>query len=95
MLRNNMAVAHLHLGEYALAQALLEEAIDDEPANAMLWTNLSAARLKHGNLEQALVAVERALELDPDYPVAQQAHSCVLARKGESKRGPFTDLACI
>ncbi|WP_028229660.1 tetratricopeptide repeat protein [Paraburkholderia ferrariae] len=81
MLRNNMAAAYLCLGEYALAQALLEEAIGEEPANALVWTNLAAARLKQGDVEQALTAVERALELDPDYPLAQQAHSSVLARK--------------
>jgi tetratricopeptide (TPR) repeat protein len=83
MLRNNMAAVHLKLGEHVLAQKLLEEALSEEPANALVWTNLAAAHLEQGDVQQALIAVECALELDLQFPVAWQAHSNVLARKGQ------------
>ncbi|WP_322013274.1 tetratricopeptide repeat protein [Paraburkholderia sp. J12] len=85
LLRNNMAAAYLELGEFSLAQDLLEEALAENPADAVAWTNLATTLLKCGKPSPALNVAERALELAPDYPGALQTHSHVLKEMGRTR----------
>ncbi|QVN21299.1 tetratricopeptide repeat protein [Burkholderia pyrrocinia] len=78
MLRNNMGAAHLELKQYDDAKALLEQALQDDPDNALAWNNLATTLLKQGELPDSLVAAERACALAPNYPTALQTYSYVL-----------------
>ncbi len=78
MLHNNIGAAHLELKAYASAQHELGLALRLDPGNALAWTNLATAALKQGKLDDALVAVERACALAPNYPTALQTYSYVL-----------------
>lgn len=84
MLSNNMAALYLELGEFALAQGLLEEALEQDPANAHAWTNLAATLLKRRDPARALAAVERALELAPYAPGTLQTQSYVFKELGRT-----------
>jgi tetratricopeptide (TPR) repeat protein len=52
-------------GELAAARALLEHAVESEPARDALWLKLSAMRKASGDLRGALAAVDRSLALSP------------------------------
>jgi tetratricopeptide (TPR) repeat protein len=77
MLRNNMAAAHMELGDLERAEALLECVVAEEPDSAMLWVNLANVYLKRRDPHAALIAAERACAISPNYPVAVQAYSNV------------------
>ncbi|WP_156441141.1 tetratricopeptide repeat protein [Burkholderia sp. ABCPW 14] len=77
MLRNNLAALYLQMQEYDLARFYAEEALTDDPYNALAWNNLAAAHLKRGEVDAAECAVERALALKPEHPVALQTFSYV------------------
>lgn len=78
MLANNIAAAHIELGEFEVAARVLERIVQENPDNALAWTNLSTAYLKLGNIQDSLVAAERACALAPRLPVALQTYSYVL-----------------
>ncbi|WP_199545367.1 tetratricopeptide repeat protein [Paraburkholderia kururiensis] len=78
MLRNNMGAAYLELGEYGRARALFEATLAEDPDHALAWTNLAVTLLKTRQVEDSLIAAERACALAPDYPVALQTYSYVL-----------------
>jgi len=77
MLRNNMAASYIETGAHAQAKLLLEQALREEPANALAWTNLAIVLLRGMDPAAAQVAVERACALAPDYLVALQIGSNV------------------
>lgn len=77
MLQNNMAAAHLELGDWAHAQTLLQALLAREPENVLAWNNLAAALLRQGELAAAEVAIERACRLAPHYPVALATRAVV------------------
>ena len=70
----NLGGAYILLGRHKEAIPLLEYAASLEAQNAMLWTNLGAAYLGNPVLAsseqqgQAIMAFERALELQPGLP---------------------------
>ncbi|WP_157636425.1 tetratricopeptide repeat protein [Burkholderia ubonensis] len=78
MLANNIAALCLEQDDVAHARHLLEQVVAHDPANAMAWTNYATALRKQGELVAAQIAVERALAIEPDYPVALQAQVNVL-----------------
>ena len=70
----NLSGAFILTKKFKQAVALLETLRDQEPNNAMLWTNLGAAYLGNPVLardeeqQRAIVAFERALLIDPIAP---------------------------
>ena len=70
----NLGGAYIVTGKHKKAIPLLEQARDSEPDNAMIWINLGAAYLGNPVLaspqqqEMAIIAFEKALELDPIAP---------------------------
>ena len=56
-------------GEFAAARSLLEQAVQLDDAGFELWMKLSAMRKASGDLEGALVAIDKALSISPlDFP---------------------------
>ncbi|WP_244116774.1 tetratricopeptide repeat protein [Burkholderia cepacia] len=70
MLQNNVAAAHIELGDLSKAKSILELLLVREPTNALAWNNLSLILLRQSDLAGSDVASERACMLAPDYPVA-------------------------
>ncbi|RQS19450.1 tetratricopeptide repeat protein [Burkholderia sp. Bp8998] len=81
MVQNNIAAAHVELGELSYAQPLLEALVASEPANALAWNNLALVLLGKRDLDGSEVASERACALAPDYPVAFLTHAQVLKER--------------
>lgn len=63
-------------GDWDLAGEALARAVARQPDNAALWTDLAEARLRTGpgERENALDAIDRALELEPDPETGARAH---------------------
>jgi tetratricopeptide (TPR) repeat protein len=70
----NLSGAYILTGKFTWAVSLLEDLSRREPKNTMVWINLGAAYLGNPVLAtgeqqlQAILAFERALELDPLAP---------------------------
>lgn len=70
----NLSGAYILSRRFKDAVPLLETMLEEDPHNAMLWTNVGAAYLGNPVLArdeeqlQAIVAFERALEIDPAAP---------------------------
>lgn len=60
------------LGKGALAREILEKATHQEPQLARAWTELGRAWFRHGEIPQALSALEKALAINPIYLPAWQ-----------------------
>lgn len=65
-----------------LALATLEAAVLREPRNAMLWSDLAAARYEADRPLQSLVAADTALRVDPRLPEALFNRGLALERLG-------------
>ncbi|MDE1145333.1 MAG: aspartyl/asparaginyl beta-hydroxylase domain-containing protein [Azospirillaceae bacterium] len=62
---NAAAMAAMKSGNYAEAQAILQDALRQSPRELSLWLNLAAARRAMGRHADALAAVDHALSLEP------------------------------
>ncbi|WP_241302095.1 hypothetical protein [Burkholderia stabilis] len=83
-LKNNLALAiRLTGGDRDVEHALLEGALDDNPADAQAWINAAVTRLKRFDLDGALRAAARAVTLAPDNPQAANNMSMVLKEDGQ------------
>ena len=51
--------------------ALMRESVRADPLVALQWSVLGSYLIQSGNLQEARAALSRALEIDPDYSVAQ------------------------
>lgn len=58
---------YIKLGDEARFSALMEEAIEQDPNNAILYYNLGVVNTNQGNREAALDYYKKALSLDPSY----------------------------
>ncbi|WP_208626352.1 tetratricopeptide repeat protein [Paraburkholderia susongensis] len=83
-LRNNLAVVHIEMQQLDIAHQLCLEALTDEPENHMTWTNAALVLLKLGNLQNALVAAQRAYGLAPEYVPALLIYANVLRELGRN-----------
>jgi Flp pilus assembly protein TadD len=81
-------MAHIYLGA-AYSQAnrtmdairVLTRSVELQPANAQGRYNLGLAMERGGFTDQAATAYEQAIQLQPDYPKAQEALQEVLRRR--------------
>lgn len=74
----------------------LQRRIEEHPERTELWSELAAAQLRGGRLDQALEAVEHALQLNPLRPAdwAQKAEILLqLARPSEARKAVQAGLA--
>jgi len=77
MLCNNMGAAHLELKQFAKAKALLEQALRDDPDNALAWNNLATVLLKFDASPDSLIAAERVgRSRRTTRPCCRPIHTC-------------------
>jgi tetratricopeptide (TPR) repeat protein len=62
--------------------ALYREAIAADPGLAIAWNGLSLALAKQGDLDGAIDAAEKLVELEPDEPLSHTNLSRILMQKG-------------
>lgn len=84
-----MAAAAFATEGSSVAQPLLEQAVRAHPQNALLWSDLAAARMvtaveqkRAADLPLALAAADRAIELSPNLPEARFNRAAILAHLG-------------
>lgn len=69
-------------GENAKAIERYREAIAVAPSLAIAWNGLALALAKQGELEAAIDAAEKLVELEPDDPLSHTNLSRILMQKG-------------
>ena len=75
---NNLALAFNKVGRYNDAVALFERAMQYEPNDSLLFYNLAGVHYRHKRFDKALEAIEKSLEIKPDYKDAQEAKEKIL-----------------
>ncbi len=60
--------------------------LDKGPDNALLRFSIASAYLKEDQVEQALVHLEKAVEIDPRYSAAWKLYGKTLLQKGEEEQ---------
>lgn len=73
---------HFAKGEIAQAITRYREAIAALPTLAIAWNGLSLALAKQGELDAAIDAAEKLVELEPDDPLSHANLSRILMQKG-------------
>ncbi len=81
-------VAALRGGDAGEAARWLERAVAGEPDNPRYWCDLGAARFYTGNLDRALGATRRALDLAPGHPGF--LHNLAQYHRARFRRHPLT-----
>jgi tetratricopeptide (TPR) repeat protein len=84
-LRNNLAVAYEITGSEGKALTMLEEAVAANAQDMEAWTNLSRVYPRHRELERALAAGKRSVEINPSNSLALSNYSLALK---EAQRWP-------
>ena len=68
------------------AQKVLKEAIGLAPTEAKLYYNYALTFMRLGQNEQAILILEKTIEMKPNYKNAHLAYGLVLADMGEKER---------
>ena len=76
------AFAHLANDRVAEAVATYREAVALDPGLAIAWNGLATALAQQGDLDGALEASRRLVELEPDDPLGHTNLSLFYMRKG-------------
>src|SRR5512134_1264072 len=76
-------VAALNDSRWTDAATAFERALRQKPDDAVLWLNLAQARRKLGDFEAAAAAASRALDLDPNQPLARRMLADALTNQGK------------
>ena len=66
----DIALGHLQTGDFRLAATVAREAVDDSPSNVRAWQRLTVALGMLNETAQAKAALERVLQLQPDFSLA-------------------------
>ena len=74
--------AHFAKGEHSEAIRLYREAIEADGALPIAWNGLSMALAKAGDLEAAIEAAKRLVELEPDDPLSHTNLSRLYQQNG-------------
>lgn len=75
-------VEHFAGGRTDDAIAAYREALGENENLAMAWNGLAMALAKNGDLDSAIDAAKRYVELDPEDPLAHTSLSILYQRKG-------------
>jgi len=70
--RNELAICLMETGDITGARRELETALNKDPENVKIISNLGALALKNGDKEKAAAFFRTALEIDEDDPVAKK-----------------------
>ena len=73
---------HFAKGEHAEAIALYRRAIESDGEFAIAWNGLSMALAQSGDLDGAIEAAKRLIELEPDDPLSHTNLSRFYQQKG-------------
>ena len=73
---------HFAKGEHGEAIRLYREAIDVDGQLPIAWNGLSLALAKNGDLDGAIDAAKKLIELEPDDPLSHTNLSRFLQQKG-------------
>jgi len=68
--RNEAAICLMELGDHKSARKELEQALQEEPANIKIISNLGVLAMKAGKKDEAAAFFRTVLELDPADPLA-------------------------
>jgi tetratricopeptide (TPR) repeat protein len=88
----NLGGAYILHKKFEQAIAILEKALEIEPDNEMIWTNLGAAYLGNPILasgeqqSQAIQAFERAIEINPVAPNVHYNLGLIHRDRGETEK---------
>jgi tetratricopeptide (TPR) repeat protein len=64
----NIVAAHIQLEEFGEAAAKAQQFLEAHPESEQLWSIYADALQRSGNLDEAIVALDRLGEINPDYP---------------------------
>lgn len=73
---------HFAGGRSQEAIAAYRRAIDANAAMAMAWNGLAMALAKHGDMDAAIEAAKRYVELEPDEPLSHTSLSMLYQQAG-------------
>ena len=76
------AVKHLEAGDYDKGMKLLNDVTRRAPRDAAPYINLAVAYEKSGDLSTAESNLKKALEIDPEHPVANTEYGLIFRKTG-------------
>jgi aspartyl/asparaginyl beta-hydroxylase (cupin superfamily) len=82
---NAAGIQELHWGDAAAARRLLERAIGQDERNASFWLNLATSLRRLDLGDEELVALDRALALEPRHLLALLQKASLLEQQGRAK----------
>ena len=65
---NNVVRAHIQLEDLPAAISMAERALETHPQNDQLWSIYADALQRNGQIDQAITALDRVREINPEYP---------------------------
>jgi tetratricopeptide (TPR) repeat protein len=91
----NIIAAQVQLGDLPAAIALSERVLQTHPREAPIWTLYADALQRSGRLDDAVAALGRLLEIQPDHPTAGLRRGSILiqARRTEEALTVLTPVA--
>lgn len=81
---NNLGVAYLRKGEYALSDQYLQKARELAAGDATVGMNLAILRFVEGKMDAALQVVEESLQKHPSHGMLRYLYGVLLARVGRA-----------
>lgn len=69
---NELAICYMELGQYAESRKRLEQALNKDPSNTKIMSNLGILAVKQGNVEEAEGFFHSVLDLEPEDPIARE-----------------------
>ncbi|HKL22688.1 MAG TPA: tetratricopeptide repeat protein [Tichowtungia sp.] len=84
---NNLGTALAEQGDIAAASKQFIAALKVDPTDYNAWFNLALLNAKAKRLDQAVQALEKVLEINPEYPDTYKAMGAVLILRGDYQEG--------
>ncbi len=91
-LHEKLANAAMHCGHWRLARQSLQRGMRFHGESAADLANLGWCEMRTGQMVEGLALVQRALALDPDHPIAQQAMVRIQERLAQRDDGWLREL---
>jgi len=91
----NIIAAQVQLGDLDAAISLSQRVLETHPSEAPIWTLYADALQRSGRLDDAVTALGRLLEIQPDHPTAglRQGSILIQARRTEDAQRVLTPVA--